>query len=104
MVKILTGRLILLRLIMLSAMLALVAIGILTVFAIGNPANTDQNKFADSWKKQTVYAALGLLAIVIVNLVEYRRFGPLAYPFYAAILALLAILLLELAVQLIGSL
>ena len=95
MLKMFTGRLILLRMIMLSAMLVLVAIGILTIYAVGNPADAEPNDFASSWKRQTVYAAAGLFAIVFINLVNYRRFGPLSYPFYAVVLILLAILLLD---------
>jgi cell division protein FtsW (lipid II flippase) len=81
--------------IMLSAMLTLIVIGILTIYAIENPAELDEPPATNSWKKQTIYAFLGLLAIIAVNLVDYRRFGPLAYPIYAAVLVLLAILLLD---------
>jgi rod shape determining protein RodA len=95
MLKIFTGRLILLRMIMLSAMLTLITIGILTIYAVGNPAGTEPNDDANTWKKQTVYAAVGLCAIVIVNLVNYRRLGPLSYTIYATVLALLATLLLD---------
>lgn len=95
MLKIFTGRLILLRMIMLSAMLTLTVIGILAIYTVGNPADAEPNDFANSWKRQTVYAVAGLVAIIFINLINYRRFGPLSYGFYTAILVLLAILLLD---------
>jgi cell division protein FtsW (lipid II flippase) len=95
MFKIFTGRLILLRMIMLSAMLTLIVIGLLTIYAVGNPTGTEPNDFENSWKRQAVYAAAGLIAIVMINLVNYRRFGAISYGLYTAVLALLAILLLD---------
>jgi len=97
--KILTGRLLLLRIVMLAAALALVSIGIITIYALGNPldpaADTRLRVGAGLWKKQVVYALAGVVCLVAVNLFSYRRLGPLSYWLYAAILALLALLLLD---------
>ncbi|AQT67070.1 Cell division protein FtsW [Anaerohalosphaera lusitana] len=89
------GRLVIVRLIMLAAMLSLVAIGIATIYASGHPAEVDEaSKYAGAWKKQAVYAAGGMMAFIFVNLFDYRKLGPLSYWLYGGILAVLAVLLL----------
>ncbi len=97
MLTFLTGRLILVRTIMFCAVFALVTIGILTIYAAGNPAeSTEGIKLSVSqglWKRQIVFAAAGLLCIVAMNLFSYRWLGPLSYWIYALILVLLAALL-----------
>ena len=98
MLKILTGRLIFVRLIMLTAMAALIAIGIIAIYASGNPqhdsAPTEPHAFATSWKKQAVFAVIGLAGLIGVNMMDYRRLGPVSYWIYGGILAALAVLLL----------
>ncbi|MHC4721420.1 MAG: hypothetical protein ACYS6I_01795, partial [Planctomycetota bacterium] len=68
MLKILTGRLIFVRLIMLTAMAALIAIGIIAIYASGNPQHesdpTEPSPFATSWKKQAVFAVIGLAGLI----------------------------------------
>jgi cell division protein FtsW (lipid II flippase) len=83
---------------MLVAMLALIAIGIATIYASGNPEqSSDENwpgYFTGAWKKQAVFAALGLVALIVTNLIDYRWLGPASYWIYALVLAALAVLLL----------
>ena len=99
MLKILSGRLILIRIVMLTAMFLLIASGVITLFAAGNPLdNSAETSLAVSstvWKRQLIYAAAGLLAMIMINLVNYRRLGSLSYWIYALILVLLAVLLLD---------
>ena len=99
MLKILSGRLILIRIVMLTAMFLLIAAGVMTLFAAGNPLdNSTETSLAVSstvWKRQLIYAAAGLLAMIMINLVNYRWLGSLSYWIYALILALLAVLLLD---------
>ena len=93
--KIFTGRLILIRLIMLAAVFLLIGIGIISIYASGNPAGGGATRFSGAWQKQLVYAVAGLIALIIVNLVDYRWLGPVSYWIYAAILIVLAILLID---------
>ncbi len=80
---------------MLAAMLVLICIGISAIYAVGNPAQSQANAFAGAWKKQVVFAGAGLAALIIVNLINYRRYGPVSYWIYAAVLGALAVLLLD---------
>jgi len=104
MLKIFTGRLILIRLIMLTAMAGLIGIGIVAIYASGNPdrqsIGTGPGPFAVSWEKQAVFAVIGLIVLMAVNLADYRRVGPVSYWIYAAVLMALAVLLLGKVVNL----
>jgi len=94
MLKIFTGRLIFVRLIMLTAMAGLIVIGVTAIYASGNPQSVaEPGAFAASWKKQAVFALIGLAAFVAVNLADYRRLGPLSYWIYGGVIAGLAVLL-----------
>jgi len=99
MYKFLKGRLIIVRLILLAATLSLIAIGIATIYSVGNPAQLSPagqtENLSDLWKKQLIFAAIGAVGFIVVNLVNYRKFGPLSYWLYAFVLLLLAILLLD---------
>ncbi len=99
MLKILTGRLIFVRLLMLAAMVGLIAIGIATIYAAGNPAEPDSAASlsvpAGAWKKQVIYATAGLAAFVLVNLINYGWLGAASYWIYAVVLAVLSVLLLD---------
>jgi cell division protein FtsW (lipid II flippase) len=98
MYKFLQGRLIHVRLTLLAAAAVLVVIGIITIYAVGNPAEDSPASkaalFSEFWKKQLVFAGLGALAFVAVNLVSYRRLGEVSYWIFAAVLFLLLVLLL----------
>ena len=92
------GRLVFVRITLLVAALALVAIGIAAIYSVGHPAETSPASKAENlahyWQKQVQYAVVGLLAFIAVNMVSYRRFGALSYWLYAIVLLLLAVLLL----------
>ena len=104
MFALLKGRLVAIRVVLLAATLALTIIGILTIYAVGHPEQTpgpatggiDQTSSpAELWKKQLVFAAMGIAALVVVNLVSYRWLGQAGYWIYAAVLVLLAVLLVS---------
>ena len=97
--KIITGRLVIVRLTLLAAVLALVAVGLATLYAVGCPAEASPAGSAQGliiyWKKQLVYAAVGGLGFLAANVVNYRRFGAVGYSIYGIILLLLALLLVS---------
>ncbi|NIA17414.1 MAG: FtsW/RodA/SpoVE family cell cycle protein [Planctomycetes bacterium] len=98
MFRFLQGRLVLVRMIMLVCVLALISIGIASIYASGNPAGDTGGSFAASshyWKKQAVFAGAGLAAFIAINAVNYRRFGPVSYWLYAGMLAVLAYILVD---------
>src|SRR4030042_3322326 len=98
MYNLLHGRLRFLRLCLLASTLALVAIGIITIYAVGNPAEpsllNQANELADFWKKQLLFTVIGVLAFCAVNLINYRRVGALSFSIYIFVLLLLGVLLL----------
>ena len=96
----LKGRLIFVRLCLLAAAVALVAVGIATIYSVGHPAELSQAgqtgeiaKMAGYWKKQLVFGGIAMVGFIVVNLVSYRRLGPLSYWMYAFVLLLLGVLL-----------
>jgi rod shape determining protein RodA len=97
MLSFLKGRLVFVRLCLLAATLALVAIGIAAVYSVGNPAEPGSagqtGELVNRWKQQLVFAGTAMFAFIVVNLVNYRRFGPLSYWIYAFVLMLLGVLL-----------
>ncbi|HUV41648.1 MAG TPA: FtsW/RodA/SpoVE family cell cycle protein [Sedimentisphaerales bacterium] len=99
MFKFLTGRLLIVRIILLLAALALVGIGIAAIYAVGNPDQPstagDSDELAGLWQRQIQYAAAAVIGFLAVNFINYRRFGAASYAMYAAILGLLVVLLLD---------
>ena len=95
----LQGRLLLVRTCLLVSVLALVLIGILTIYAVGNPLETSPATktaaLAGYWKKQLLFAILGGGCFVAANLVNYRRLGAVSAWIYAVVLLLLAYLLVS---------
>jgi cell division protein FtsW (lipid II flippase) len=115
------GRFFWMRMLLLAATLLLVGIGIATIYAIGHPveqktetSNSDSatntpdianppevpeiskpHPLADEWKKQFAFAGAGLVCLVLVNLFNYQRLGPISYLLYGIILIMLAILLVD---------
>ncbi|MHC5060642.1 MAG: FtsW/RodA/SpoVE family cell cycle protein [Planctomycetota bacterium] len=85
-------------------MAGLIAIGIIAIYASGNPQDpsgeTTPGSFSASWKKQLVFAVIGLLALVTVNTIDYRWLGPASYWIYGIVLVGLAVLLLGKVVNL----
>jgi cell division protein FtsW (lipid II flippase) len=104
MIRYFEGRQILVRLVLAGSALTLVTIGILTIYAAGNPAETAEgvhlNVPAGLWKKQVFFAILGLFAATTLNLFDYRWLGPLSYWIYGAVLVLLAVLLIDKVIDL----
>jgi cell division protein FtsW (lipid II flippase) len=88
------------RLIMLAAAGALVAIGIMMIYASGNPADSAAGSSADMWKKQAIFAAVGFIGFIIINSFSYKKLGPASFWLYAGIIILLSILLLDRIVHL----
>ncbi|MGH2272719.1 FtsW/RodA/SpoVE family cell cycle protein [Anaerohalosphaeraceae bacterium U12dextr] len=117
--SIFSGRLAVVRIMMLLSAAALFGIGMAAIYSAGNPlTDSDEDKTAFSgpdnpnietitlnpdksnpnagaWKKQLVFAAAGLLSFFIVNLVDYRRLGQASYWIYGVVLVLLMIILLD---------
>ena len=82
MYEFLKGRLIIVRLTLLAAALTLIAIGIVCIYSVGHPAGSSPasqaGDWANVWKKQVIFAAIGAVVFLAVNLVNYRRFGALS--------------------------
>ncbi len=95
----LRGRLVFVRLCLLMAAFALIAVGVVTIYAVGHPAEpspaTQTAHLAGLWKKQIVFTGVAFLAFIAVNLLNYRRLGAASYWIYPLILLLLAVLLLD---------
>ena len=95
----LKGRLLFVRLCLLASVLALVAVGILTIYAVGNPIEsspaTDMALLAGNWKKQLVFAVVALAGFVAANLVNYRRLGAVSSWIYGVTLVLLVYLVVS---------
>lgn len=97
--NVLKGRLLAVRVCLLASMLALLAIGIVTIYVVGHPSETspasDAAELAGYWKKQLAFAIVGLCGFVAANLVNYRGLGAISHWIYGAILLLLAFILLS---------
>lgn len=94
----LKGRLIIVRICLLVTALMLVGVGIATIYSVGHPAESSPasqtGDLSQLWKKQVVFAVVAIVAFLIVNLINYRRFGTISYWIYALILMLLGLLLI----------
>ena len=92
------GRLIIVRLIMLTAALTLIAVGIVTIYAVDHPAEADTASGTSPktgfWEKQIRFAILAIIAFLAVNTINYCRLGTMSYWIYAAVLVMLGVLLL----------
>jgi len=97
MYKFLKGRLLVVRITLLTATLVLVAAGIATIYSVGCPAEPSSASQVDDlgnlWKKQIVFAAIGAVVFIAINSVNYRRLGVVSYWLYAFVLLLLGVLL-----------
>lgn len=95
----LKGRLLPVRLLLLAGTFVLVGIGIATIYAVGNPAETspasDAVALGDHWKKQLLFSGVAVVGFVAANLVNYRRLGAVSHWMYAGVLVLLALLLVS---------
>jgi cell division protein FtsW (lipid II flippase) len=95
----LKGRLLPVRVCLLAGTFLLIVVGIATIYAIGHPAESSPASRADEWaghwKKQSVFAVLGLAGFVAANWVNYRRLGQVSHWIYASVLLLLVYILLR---------
>ncbi len=95
----LKGRLLAVRICLLAATLALLAIGMATLYAVGHPAEqspaSDTAELVVNFKKQVIFAALGLIVFFLINKFNYRRLGTLSYWIFGIGLFSLFILLLS---------
>ena len=95
----LKGHLKVVRLCLVAATLALIAIGIASIYSVGYPADpspaSQTGDLSIFWKKQAIFAVIGIATFIIVNSVNYRRFGAISYWIYAFVLVLLVLLLLN---------
>lgn len=93
----LKGRLTVVRLCLLAAALILVGVGIATIYSVGHPAElspaSQTGDLGNLWKKQMIFAAVAMAGFILVNSVNYRRFGAVSYWIYAFVLLLLGLLL-----------
>jgi len=84
---------------MLTAALILVGVGIATIYSVGHPAEpspaTQTGNLGILWKKQVIFAAFAIIGFIVVNTVNYRRFGAASYWIYAFVLLLLGLLLFD---------
>jgi cell division protein FtsW (lipid II flippase) len=82
-----------------AAVLILVGIGIATIYSVGNPAElspaSQTGNLANLWKKQIAFSIMAIIGFLIVNMVNYRRFGSISYWMYGVILLLLSLLLVS---------
>ena len=98
----LKGRLLFVRICLLTSVFLLVLIGILTIYYVGHPKEmspastmtklSDMTDLMGFWKKQVVFAVVGVAGFVGANLVNYRRLGAVSHWLYAVILVLLVYL------------
>lgn len=94
----LKGRLLLTRLLLLASAAGLVIIGVMMIYASGNPSVSDSEQLsatAGLWQKQCIFAGVGFAGFIIMNSFSYRKLGPASFWLYAGILVLLAVLLLD---------
>lgn len=94
----LRGRLLIVRLIMLLCAATLVTVGILVIYASGNPEQSKADvrmENPDLWKKQCVFACVGLAGFGVINSFNYRRLGEMSFWLYVGIVGLLGVLLID---------
>ena len=84
---------------MLAATVLLIGIGIATIYSVGHPAERSPagqtEDLAVYWKKQVVFAVMGLAVFLVVNLISYRWWGTSSYWILGMVLVLLALLLVS---------
>lgn len=93
------GRLVFVRLCMIAASIGLVALGIVTLYAIGHPADPSPTASTEGltgfWKKQFVFACVSVVGFLAANFINYRRLGSVSYWMFGLTLFLLAFLLVD---------
>ncbi|HBG26167.1 MAG: hypothetical protein A2Y10_13475 [Planctomycetes bacterium GWF2_41_51] len=98
----LRGKLFLTRMVMLASAAGLTTIGILMIYASGNPYDSSASLggITDIWKKQAIYAAAGFIGLIFLNSFSYKKLGPASGWLYFGIIVLLAVLILDIFIDL----
>jgi rod shape determining protein RodA len=96
----LKGRLLFVRLCLLAMVLILIGVGIATIYSVGNPAehspdNGQGEDLSNKWEKQVIFGIVGLAGFLVINSINYRRFGIVSYWIFGGVLVLLIILLIS---------
>src|SRR4030042_2250994 len=95
----LKGRLLFVRLCLLTAVLILIGIGIATIYSVGHPAehspDSQGEDLSNKWEKQVVFAIVGLAGFIVINSINYRRFGSISSWIFSGGLVLLVIFLVS---------
>ncbi len=92
------GRLLFVRICLLASVAMLLLVGVLTIYAVGNPLESspavdkDIVELAGLWRKQLFFIVLALFGFVAANVVDYRALGRASYAIYGVVLGLLAYL------------
>lgn len=95
------GRLLFVRVCLLASVLLLLLVGVLTIYAVGNPlerspaVDKDIVELAGLWKKQLFFIVLALCGFVAANAVDYRALGRASYAIYGIVLGLLVYLVIS---------
>jgi rod shape determining protein RodA len=77
--------------------LVLIGIGIATIYSVGNPAehspDSQVGDLGNKWEKQVIFGIVGLAGFLVINSINYRRFGLVSYWIFGGVLVLLVVLL-----------
>jgi len=94
-----TGRLVAVRVLLLATAISLVAVGVVTLYAMGNPADPSPVSQTQGmelyWQRQLIFAAVGVMGFLAANALNYRKLGAASWWIYSITLVLLAVLLLD---------
>ncbi len=94
-----TGRLVAVRVVLLATAISLVAVGVVTLYAMGNPADPSPVSQTQGmelyWQRQLIFAAVGVMGFLAANALNYRKLGAASWWIYSITLVLLAVLLLD---------
>lgn len=97
----LTGRLLFVRACLLASVVCLLAIGVLTIYAVGNPVDPSPRydrhiaEMAGHWQKQLLFLAVAGVGFIGANAVNYRRLGAASHWLYGIVLVLLMYLVVS---------
>ena len=93
------GRLVFIRICLVTSVVLLVAIGVASIYAVGNPVQAPSadgmGALQGKYLKQLAFFALGTLGFVGINLVNYRVLGEISLWLFAGVLLLLTVLLVS---------
>jgi cell division protein FtsW (lipid II flippase) len=94
----LKGRLLVTRLLLVASAAGLVIIGVMMIYASGNPEQSDGGQLSETgglWQKQYIFAAAGFVGFIILNSFSYRKLGPASFWLYLIVLIFLFWLVLD---------